>query len=157
MSEKDFAELIKFLFQVPGAVAVIFLAVKWVVSDWFKKNSEIELLKSQIKNQELENLKERVRDLEALIKEYMTRTVNHSNQIEVAQKSMNSLIIKVEDYSAKTTHVVQEYAKLTHERLVFLEKFNNELREKINKVNAEKSEKVPLGKESVMIRTKKED
>ena len=47
------------MFQVPGAVAVIFLAVKWVVSDWFKKkNSEIELLKSQIKkNQELENLK----------------------------------------------------------------------------------------------------
>ena len=47
----------------------------------------------------------------------MTRTVNHSNQIEVAQKSMNNLIIKVEDYSAKTTHVVQEYTKLTHERL----------------------------------------
>lgn len=156
MSEKDFAELIKFLFQVPGAIAVMFLAVKWVVSDWFKKNSEIEKLKSQLSNKETESLKDRVKELEVLIKEYTARTVIHSNQIEVAQKSMNEIVIKVDDFSSKTSHALNEYARLTHERLLFIENFNNQLRDRL-KANAEKSEKVPVGKDSVMIRTKKDE
>lgn len=156
MTEKDFTELIKYLFQVPGAVAVIFLAVKWIVSDWFKKNSEIEKLRSELTNKETESLKERVKELEVLIKEYTARTVTHSNQIEIAQKSMNQIVIKVDDFSAKTSHALNEYARLTHERLLYIENFNNQLRDRM-KANAEKSEKVPVGKESVMIRTKKEE
>lgn len=156
MTEKDFTELIKYLFQVPGAVAVIFLAVKWIVSDWFKKNSEIEKLRSELTNKETESLKERVKELEVLIKEYTARTVTHSNQIEIAQKSMNQIVIKVDDFSAKTSHALNEYARLTHERLLYIETFNNQLRDRM-KANAEKSEKVPVGKESVMIRTKKEE
>lgn len=156
MTEKDFGELLKFLLQVPGAVAVIFFAVKWVVSDWFNKNSEIEKLKAELKNKETESLKERVKDLEVLIKDYTVKTVHHSNQIEVAQKSMNQIVIKVDDFSAKTSHALNEYARLTHERLLFIENFNNQIRDRM-KANAEKSEKVPVGKDSVMIRTKKEE
>jgi len=107
-------------------------------------------------NKETESLKERVKDLEVLIKEYTARTVIHSNQIETAQKSMTELVTKVDDFSSKTSHALNEYARLTHERLLFIENFNNQLRDRM-KANAEKSEKVPVGKDSVMIRTKKEE
>lgn len=157
MTEKDFSEILKFIVQVPGAVAVIFFAVKWVLSDWFKKNSEIAKLKSELSNKETEILKERVRDLELMIKEYMARTITHSNQIEVAQRGMNELVNRVEVYSKQTNDSIKEFARLTHERFKILEKFNDQLRERLKASSADKSEKVPIGKDSVMIRTKKEE
>ena len=56
MSEKDLADILKLLIQVPGAMAVLFVVAKWVIGDWFKKKSEIEKLKAGLKNQEIENL-----------------------------------------------------------------------------------------------------
>ena len=135
---------------------MIFFAVKWVVSDWFKKNSEIEKLKSQLGIKETEILKEKVKELDDLIKVYMARTVTHSNQIEVAQRSMNGLVLKVEDYSSKTNEAITEFARLTHERFKITESFNDQLKARL-KASVEKSEKVPIGKDSVMVRTKKEE
>lgn len=156
MSEKDFGEMLKFILQVPGSVAVIFFAVKWVVSDWFKKNSEIAKLKAELENKEAQILKERVKDLEMLIKEYMARTITHSNQIEVAQRSMNAISLQVEDFGNKTNESIKEFARLTHERFKITETFTDQLRARL-KANAERSEKVPIGKDSVMVRTKKEE
>lgn len=156
MSEKDFGEMLKFILQVPGSVAVIFFAVKWVVSDWFKKNSEIAKLKAELENKEAQILKERVKDLEMLIKEYMARTITHSNQIEVAQRSMNAISLQVEDFGNKTNESIKEFARLTHERFKITETFTDQLRARL-KANAERSEQVPIGKDSVMVRTKKEE
>ena len=156
MTEKDFGELLKYVVQVPGAVAVIFFAVKWVVADWFKKNSEIEKLKAQLENKEIEMLKERVKELDELIKEYMARTVTHSNQIEVAQRSMNLLVERVENFGVKTNDSIKEFARLTHERFKVTEAFNDQLKARM-KANAEKSEQIPIGKDSVMVRTKKDE
>ena len=156
MSEKDLADILKLLIQVPGAMAVLFVVAKWVISDWFKKKSEIEKLKADLKNQEIENLKSEVLELKQSLHNYSLAMVSHGNLVESSQKQMEMVVLKVDDFSSKTSHALTEYARLTHQRLLYLEDFNKSLREKIN-ASSIKSEKVPVGTDSVMVRTKKNE
>jgi len=156
MSEKDLADILKLLIQVPGAMAVLFVVAKWVIGDWFKKKSEIEKLKADLKNQEIENLKSEVLELKQSLHNYSLAMVSHGNLVESSQKQMEMVVLKVDDFSSKTSHALTEYARLTHQRLLYLEDFNKSLREKIN-ASSIKSEKVPVGTDSVMVRTKKNE
>ena len=169
--QKEFTEALKLLIQIPGGATVLFFLVKWTINNWFKKNTEIEKLKADLSNKELESMKEKTESLNKLIQFNINRTDQYIAKTEILTKAqvetatrigltaqqLNTVATQVSVYAEKDIDSMDLFAKQTTKRIEQLEQFNNDLSGKIKAASTNiKSEQVKIGDDSVMIKTKKD-
>lgn len=163
METKEFTDLMKFVLAIPSGGAVLFLSVKLIISYWFKKNTEIENLKAELKNKELESIKEKMRALEHTIEnnikktEMLQITQNNTNSTQRnLTQNLNDTVRQFGTFADQTSAILAEFSRITDQRMAGLEEFNNELRTKL-KTNTTKTELIKLGKDSIMVKTKNDE
>lgn len=163
METKEFTDLMKFVLAIPSGGAVLFLSVKLIISYWFKKNTEIENLKAELKNKELESIKEKMRALEHTIEnnikktEILQITQNNTNSTQRnLTQNLNDTVKQFGTFAEQTSAILADFARITDQRMAGLEEFNNELRTKL-KTNTTKTELIKLGKDSIMVKTKNDE
>lgn len=169
--QKEFIETLKFIIQIPGGATVLFFLVKWTINNWFKKNTEIEKLKADLSNKELESMKEKTESLNKLIQFNITRTDQYinkteiltraqqqtANQIGLTANQLNKVATQVSEYAEKDIDSMELFAEQTTKRIEQLEQFNNDLSGKIKASSANyKSEQIKVGADSVLIKSKKD-
>ncbi len=162
LTSADFSSIIKMVLAIPGGAAVIYMMVRAAINHYFKKNSEIEELKAQLRNKELESVKEKMRALEYTIEANIKKTEqlqyaqnNTYLRINTTAVNLHEVVNKFEENQKDYSETLGNYSKLTFERLDLLENFNEELKQKL-KMASSRSEQVPIGKDSFVIKSKKE-
>lgn len=146
--DKDLIDLIKAAISIPGVITVVFIGGKWLLSDYFKKRTELEELKKALKDRERDDLQkqidkfqEKVETLEAVVSNHRAALASHSNELKRSELHSQEITKALDSYAAKTSNTVNEFARLTHERLKIVEK-------------AIKTETVDLGHGKVLIKNK---
>lgn len=163
MELKQFIDLLKFILAVPGGAAVLFLVVKLIISYWFKKNTEIEQLKAELKNKELDSIKEKMRALEYTIESNIKKTElmqtsqnNTLNSQRAMTQHLNETTEAFGSYVKKSSSILEEFSRITDQRMQSLESFNNDLKAKLSKPDY-KSDTQYLGKDTMIIKGKKNE
>ena len=122
MTEKDGIELAKVLIGIPGVLGAIFWGIKWVANDWYEKRVQIEKLKEQIADDEKKKTSRKIDELESVISIHQTALRNHADVMVRHEKQLDLAMGELQSYAQKTSFSIQEYARLTHERLKIVEK-----------------------------------
>lgn len=148
MEEKEIAQIIKSAIEIPGILAVVIFGIKWVVKDYFKKKTELEELKQKLKDKEHEDLErqiqtfqQKVTGLESVVLDHRKALDSHAIELRKSELHAQEITKALDGYAAKTSGTINEFARLTHERLKIVEK-------------AIKTETVDLGHGKVLIKNK---
>ena len=81
---------------------------------------------------------------------------NTTTTIRNTAQNLNAIVNDFAENQNKFSSIMEDYSRLTHERLSHLEDFNSDLKVKI-KMNSSKTELVPVGKDSIMVKTKRDE
>ena len=139
-------EIGKSLGIIAGFLIVLGGMIKYLISDWFDKNKELQNLKQSNTDKLISKLETKVEELEKKLQTHSETLVAHTQQLKQTERAMNQILERVEQYASNTRETVNKLADLSHRRF-------NRIEESVPLKPKTKSVTEKFGKDSIIVKS----